>query len=148
MSEDNLDDTLEGLRQAFADHDAELAKMANECDPDVKLAVTKWVMKHIVEHAREGGSYRYLIYDRLGFGPEAYAPLCSDGLTISNEFDLDTVPQARAALAAGDHDELKKILSCCDEPGCYQEISAGWPSPDGYRSTCSKHYHEGNRKDE
>jgi len=148
MSEDNLDDALEGLRQAFADHDAELAKMADECDPEVKLAVTKWVMKHIVEHAREGGSYRYLIYDRLGFGPEAYAPLCSDGLTISNEFDLDTVPQARAALAAGDHDELKKILSCCDEPGCYDEISAGWPSPNGYRSTCSKHYQEGNRKDE
>lgn len=148
MSEDDLDDALEGLRQAFADHDAELAKMADECDLELKLAVTKWVMKHIVDHAREGGSYRYLIYDRLGFGPEAYAPLCSDGLTISNEFDLDTVPQARAALAAGDHDELKKILSCCDEPGCYDEISAGWPSPNGYRSTCSKHYQEGNRKDE
>lgn len=140
MNEDNLGDAFEGLRQAFADHDAELAKMADECDPELKLAVTKWVMKHIVAHAREGGSYRYLIYDRLGFGPEAYAPLCSDGLTISNDFDLNTVPDARAALAAGNHDELKKILSCCDEPGCYNEISAGFPTKDGYRSTCGEHY--------
>jgi hypothetical protein len=114
--------------------------MADECDPELKLAVTKWVMKHIVEHAREGGSYRYLIYDRLGFGPEAYAPLCSDGLTISNEFDLDVVPDARKALAENDHDKLKKILSCCDEPGCYKQISSGWPSENGYRQTCGDHY--------
>ena len=140
LDKKSFEDTIAGLQKAFRDIDAEYDRLANECDPKLKLAVTKWVMKHIVDHAREGGSYRYLIYDRLGFGPEAYAPLCSDGLTISNEFDLDTVPQARAALAAGDHDELKKILSCCDEPGCYEEISAGWPSPDGYRSTCGDHY--------
>jgi hypothetical protein len=44
-----------------------------------------WVMKHIAEHLREGGSYRYLIYDRMGFGPEAYLPLYeAGGLEISN----------------------------------------------------------------
>jgi hypothetical protein len=53
-----------------------------------KLAVVQWVFRHVVEHAREGGSFRYLIYERLGFGPEAYVPLCGDGLTISNEFSL------------------------------------------------------------
>lgn len=135
-----LGDAFENIRQAFKDIDAEYDKMVEWCDHDMKLAVTKWVMKHIVDHAREGGSYRYLIYDRLGFGPEAYAPLCSDGLTISNDFDLNTVPDARAALAAGDHDELKKVLSCCDEPGCYNEISAGFPTDNGYRSTCGDHY--------
>ena len=41
-----------------------------------------------MNHAKEGGSYRYLIYDRLGFGMEAYVPLCEDGMTISNEFDI------------------------------------------------------------
>jgi hypothetical protein len=46
-------------------------------------------MRHIVEHAKSGGTYRYLIYTRLGFGPEAYVPLCDDGLTISNEFNLE-----------------------------------------------------------
>ena len=149
MTEDKKDflEAVENIRQAFKDIDAEYADMVEWCDHDMKLAVTKWVMKHIVEHAREGGSYRYLIYDRLGFGPEAYAPLCSDGMTISNEFDLDTVPQARAALAAGDHDELKKILSCCDEPGCYNEISSGFPTDDGYRRTCGDHYRMYNKED-
>lgn len=43
----------------------------------------------IVDHAVEGGSFRCLIYDRLGFGPDAYVPLYSaGGMTISNELDL------------------------------------------------------------
>jgi len=47
------------------------------------------VFKHIYEHALTGGSFRYLIYDRLGFGPDAYLPLYeAGGMTISNEFDL------------------------------------------------------------
>ena len=143
MSEDNKDfwESLDRLQQAFKDIDAEYLKMAEECDPELRLAVTKWAMKHIVEHARDGGSYRYLIYDRLGFGPEAYAPLCSDGLTISNDFDLEVVPAARKALAEKDYEQLKKILSCCDEPGCYNQISAGFPDGNGvYRRTCGIHY--------
>ena len=90
MTEDKKEfwDALENIRQAFKDIDAEYAKMADECDPELKLAVTKWVMKHIVEHAREGGTYRYLIYHRLGFDESAYIPLCGYGMIISNEFDL------------------------------------------------------------
>lgn len=154
MSEDNLDDALKGLRQTFADHDAELAKMADECDPELKLAVTQWVMKHIVAHASEGGSYRYLIYDRLGFGPEAYAPLCSDGLTISNEFDLNLMDSVQELFDVvlndqeGDLDfikhqfeKMKQKFALCDEPGCSDRVTCGWPSDNGYRSTCSKHYH-------
>ena len=142
MTEEKKDfwDAIENIRQAFKDIDDDYAKMADECDPEMKLAVTKWAMKHIVDHAREGGSYRYLIYDRMGFGPEAYAPLCSDGLTISNEFDLDVVPAARKALAENDHEKLKKILTCCDEPGCYEQISSGFPVEGGYRQTCGEHY--------
>ena len=132
--------SVEALRKAFKNMDAEYADMVEWCDHDMKLAVTKWVMKHIVEHAKEGGSYRYLIYDRLGFGPEAYAPLCSDGMTISNEFDLNTVPDARAALAAKDSEELKKVWSCSDEPGFYKQLSGGRPRENGYRSTCGDHY--------
>ena len=64
--------------------------LLEECDIPTKLAVTAWVMKNIVDHATGGGSFRYLIYDRLGFGPEAYVPLyLAGGMTISNEFDLD-----------------------------------------------------------
>ena len=140
QSDHDSDAYNDRVQKACKDIDAEYADMVEWCDYEMKLAVTKWVMKHIVEHAREGGSYRYLIYDRLGFDPDAYAPLCSDGLTISNDFDLDTVPAAREALAAGDHEKLKKVLSCCDEPGCYNEISSGWPSENGYRTTCGEHY--------
>lgn len=28
----------------------------------------------------------------------------------------------------------------CDEPGCNKQVSTGWPSDDGYRHTCGKHY--------
>jgi len=139
MSEDTLGDALKGLQQAFADHDAELAKMADECDPELKLAVTKWVMKHIVAHASEGGSYRYLIYERLGFGPEAYAPLCSDGLTISNEFDLNLKDSIIEAYKSKDEKKLKEALGLCDEPDCFDYISCGWPSENGYRRTCGEH---------
>jgi hypothetical protein len=27
----------------------------------------------------------------------------------------------------------------CDEPGCNQLVSCGWPSESGYRQTCSDH---------
>jgi hypothetical protein len=128
------------MSEAYDKLDNDLDKMADECDPELKLAITKWAMKHIVDHARDGGSYRYLIYHRLGFDESAYAPLCRDGMTISNDFDLNTVPDAREALAEGNHEKLKKILSCCDEPGCYKQISSGFPTDNGYRQTCGDHY--------
>jgi len=79
---------LADIREVFAEQDKHLDNLAETCDNEVKIAVVRWAMKHIVEHAKEGGSYRYLIYDRMGFGPEAYGALCSDGITISNEFHL------------------------------------------------------------
>ena len=47
---------------------------------------------------------------------------------------------ARKALAENDHEKLKKILTCCDEPGCYEQISSGFPTDNGYRQTCGTHY--------
>lgn len=45
----------------------------------------EWVFRHIRDHLREGGSFRYLIYDRMGFGFDAYEPLClAGGMAISN----------------------------------------------------------------
>jgi hypothetical protein len=104
-----------------------------------KLAVTQWVFKHIVEHAREGGSYRYLIYDRLGFGMEAYVPLCDDGLTISNEFDITKMDAIKDAVREHGYDALKSLVGMCDEPNCYKDASCGWPSDEGYRHTCFAH---------
>lgn len=36
----------------------------------------------------------------------------------------------------------KSVDSCvmvCDESGCKEEATCGWPSKDGYRTTCYKH---------
>lgn len=125
-----------------------LEETLKEVSDEHKLAVTQWVFKHIVEHAKEGGSYRYLIYDRLGFGPEAYAPLCSDGLTISNEFDLNIMDEIRKVIKEyqyAEYKHLKPILNMCDEPDCWEEATCGWPSEIGYRHTCyehSKHFND------
>ena len=124
-----------------------LEDILKEVPYDHKLAVTQWVMKHIVEHAKEGGSYRYLIYDRLGFNMDAYAPLCSDGLTISNEFDLNTKDDAIIIIKENNYDKLKPFYGLCDEPDCYKEASCGWPSEDGYRHTCWEHMKHDERTD-
>ena len=110
-----------------------------EVSEEHKLAVTQWVFKHLVEHAKEGGSYRYLIYDRLGFGMEAYAPLCSDGITISNEFDLNLKDEMVKVAKENNYDKMKPFLGMCDEPNCWNYSSCGWPTDEGYRHTCYEH---------
>jgi len=34
---------------------------------------------------------------------------------------------------------IDSMRSVCDETDCWEEISCGTPTKDGYRSTCSKH---------
>lgn len=139
----DLFDAPDSIQEAFEEANKELDDMVEWCDHTMKLAVTRWVMKHIVEHAKEGGSYRYLIYDRLGFGPEAYAPLCSDGLTISNEFDLNIMEDIKKVIREyqyAEYNVLKPVLNLCDEPNCLNDVSCGWPSEKGYRRTCIEHY--------
>lgn len=55
-----------------------------------KIEWTAKVFKAIMDHIKEGGTYRYLIYDRLGFDMDAYVPLMlAGGMYISNAiFDL------------------------------------------------------------
>jgi len=143
---ENMWDAFSKIGEAMSEREKELDEAAECCEYDMKLAVTRWVLKHIVEHANEGGSYRYLIYERLGFGPDAYAPLCSSGLTISNEFDLNMKEDIRKAIEQNDMSKIKEILGLCDVEGCSRYITSGWPSDDGYRHTCSKHYREANNE--
>lgn len=64
-------------------------KLIEVCPDETRLAITAQVFRKIVEHAEQGGTFRFLIYDRLGFGPAAYYPLyIAGGMTISNEFNL------------------------------------------------------------
>lgn len=117
-------------------------ELVEKCDYETRLAVTAWVMEHIVAHATEGGSYRCLIYQRLGFDTDAYAPLCADGLTISNEFEIGQLNKIRKAMRQYQvalPPEVKAVLQMCDVPGCYEAHSCGWPSEAGYRTTCYDH---------
>ena len=141
MTDENgkIFENLSEVAKAYEQMDKELADMVEWCDPLLKLAVTQWVFKHVVEHGKDGGSYRYLIYDRLGFEMDAYGELLDDGMTISNEFDLNLKDAVIKAYKNGDEKKLKDALGLCDEPGCFNYVSCGWPSDNGYRSTCSDH---------
>ena len=47
---------------------------------------TAWVMRQQMKSAKDGGSFRYLIYECMGYGPEAYEPLYrAGGMWINNE---------------------------------------------------------------
>lgn len=37
------------------------------------------------------------------------------------------------------HAESCEWQERCDEPGCTREATAGFPTPEGYRRTCSEH---------
>lgn len=71
-----------------------------------RLTAAEHIFRVLVEHAQDGGTFRYLIYDRLGFDLDAYVPLlAAGGMEISNEFamvaaDDDNVALARKAKAA------------------------------------------------
>lgn len=45
-----------------------------------------WVFEKLIEHAKEGGSFRYLIYNRMGMPPSAYEILYkAGGMSIVNK---------------------------------------------------------------
>lgn len=86
------------------------------------LDQTRWVLDKVWEHAQKGGTYRKLIYGRMGYGPEAYCALYPVGMNISNAFcDLETlaaaqetllqfIRDARDCLASGDPETAKSLL--------------------------------------
>ena len=38
--------------------------------------------------------------------------------------------------------EVNTMETVCDEPGCIEIKSCGFPTSEGYRMTCGKHYRE------
>lgn len=81
------------------------SKARTDVSYEDRLLVTADVFRHIVDHAVEGGSFRYLIYERLGFDLDAYTPLyLAGGMEISNNFvlaqvdDHETLPESLKVL--------------------------------------------------
>ena len=48
-----------------------------------------WVFEKIIKNAKENGSFRYLIYDQMGFGFDAYVPLYTAGAMAVNNAMLE-----------------------------------------------------------
>lgn len=89
VTPDMLKDIGDSIRARKADIEARYQGLVDACPYETRLAVAAWVMRAIVDHATEGGTFRYLIYERLGFEPDAYLPLYeAGGMKISNEYDL------------------------------------------------------------
>jgi hypothetical protein len=115
-------------------------ELVKNSDYDTRLAITAWVMRHILDHAKDGGSYRYLIYDRLGFDMDAYGVLQEAGaLDISNLFNLQKMEDIENHVKENKIESIKKLVGFCDEPECYNEAGCGFPTDDGYRWTCYEH---------
>lgn len=138
--EKKLSEALVRIREAYKEVEKEQQEIVDKLDNDTKIAVTRWVFKHLVNHTKEGGSYRYLIYDRLGFGMDAYVPLCDDGMTISNEFSMENMDKIKQVVREHEIEVLKPLLGICDKSGCFKSVSCGWPEKDNkYRMTCYEH---------
>lgn len=121
---------------------SEFDDLVAKYDYDTKLDIAAWVISKIDEHGVDGGSFRYLIYNRLGFGPDAYVPLYeAGGMNITNELDYDANPNLRKIIEEEkiDNLRLKRAAIMCDEPGCYAPATCGWPSEPEYRHTCYQH---------
>lgn len=101
ITPDLLQQIGDGLQTRAVEDDALHAQLLAECPYETRLAITAWVFKHLVEHAADPGTFRYLIYDRLGFDVDAYVPLYrAGGMTISNDLEVGA-PDQRDSLRAG-----------------------------------------------
>ena len=56
-------------------------------------------------------------------------------LAIEDEARADPCPHCVVT-----HEWPCPTIPRCDEPGCEQEATCGWPSDAGYRRTCGDHY--------
>lgn len=115
-------------------------KIWNSLDTNTRIAVASHIIRQVNAIGQDGGSFRYFIYELLGFGPEAYVPLYeAGGMTITNEYDLNLKESIREIAVRENYSEIKEALGLCDEPGCFNVATCGWPSDPDYRHTCSKH---------
>jgi len=48
---------------------------------------TAWVFKQLLQHMNEGGTFRTLIYNKLGYSPKEYKTLYEDGFGLSQISD-------------------------------------------------------------
>ncbi len=57
-------------------------------DDETRLAVVVWAYEALQKNIAEGGTFRFLVYNRLGFEGSAYAPLYEAGGMALNDMGL------------------------------------------------------------
>ena len=77
-------DVVEKIRKEYERLEKEyISKGENvfkNLDYDDRLALMAYITRVLYNHMKEGGTYRYLIYDRLEFDMDSYAVLQLAGL--------------------------------------------------------------------
>lgn len=95
---------------------------ATKSDPD-RLRHAVEFISEVVKQCREGGSFRHFIYDRLGFGQDAYAPLYqAGGMVFTNATPINMEPECEPNVAWVGMGTVVETLSPTN-------IRVEWPTP-------------------
>lgn len=80
MDKKAFEELGKAYREAMEEFQKEAEKFWSSLSYEKKLYAVAYVSRVLCEHAREGGTYRYLIYERFGFDLDSYAILQWSGL--------------------------------------------------------------------
>jgi len=117
-------DTVKGAEEAVKwldDNDPDWSQGAYQAQQDKKkptLEQVVWVFEKLTEACKRGGvSYRYLIYDLMGFSSEAYAPLQFAGALEVNNMIADFCDQEGCKpITQGNPESIQFLCSQCSFP--------------------------------
>lgn len=113
-------------------HEASAARVAAMPEDD-RIAATALAFAAVLANAREGGTFRYLIYDRLGFSPAAYVPLYyAGGMHISENFVLTDELSSDTPAVLSQLESLAKAAPMAPHPTLTRSDGSAvlWPTPE------------------
>jgi hypothetical protein len=109
-----------------------LQERSREQPEQVRTAVAADVLSALLSNAKEGGTFRYLVYDRLGFSREAYTALyLAGGATIADTYAMpDTCTDGVEPRALADLRILAEAAELTPHPTLknYAGEPLPWPS--------------------
>lgn len=109
VTKEDIEAMRAGLVERLAEIDASFPSLIARADPDLVTAVAAKVLGAVNDHLRQPGSFRFLIYDRIGLTTSAYMPTCqAGGLDVSNyAVAAHRLKAAAKALLAAGPGEMK-----------------------------------------
>jgi hypothetical protein len=94
---ENYEELVKNFQASIKEWQNKHDQIWKDLPEDIRLACADVIFRAIDQHAHEGGTFRQLIYERLGFLPErAYAVLqCAGALELSDNYDLAAASESR-----------------------------------------------------